>query len=213
MSTITKLAHSSFLIEHKDTLIVFDPGSFTEQNERLHNIDLLLITHGHDDHFTIENVQYIQAHSPNLTIVTNSEVSATLEAGGINATVLEGSDATSVHGVTVTAQDEPHEEIYGTFGQVQNTGYYIDDLFFHPGDAFAKPAHPTKAIATVVAAPFMSIKDAISYMNATSEADHIATHDAVVTTEVFGWLEGMVEANLDEGITYRHVAAGESVEY
>lgn len=61
---ITKHAQSCLLIETKSSKILVDPGFFVFTDERLkssnfQNIDLLIITHEHTDHFDLANVKEI----------------------------------------------------------------------------------------------------------------------------------------------------------
>ena len=126
---LTKLEHSSILLNHKGKNILFDPGNFSKQNNNLHNIDILLITHSHGDHLNLENIKYVHEHTNNLQIITNSEVAGQIKDLKIKTHIIENTNSIN-----------------------------IDNVFFHPGDAFTKPNKAISAIATVIVAPFMRIK-------------------------------------------------------
>ena len=54
---ITKLGHCCLLIETKDKRILTDPGSYTvEAHSKLGNIDYILFTHEHQDHYHLESL-------------------------------------------------------------------------------------------------------------------------------------------------------------
>ena len=201
---LIKLEHSSILLQHKGKRILFDPGNFSIQNEKLHDIDILIITHKHGDHFNIENVKYINEHAVNLQIITNSEVAKAINEFEINTQVAEGNDSITIGDINITAHDHPHEEIFGEFGLAQNTGYYIDDAFFHPGDAFTKPNKSVKAVTTVIIAPFMRVKMAIDYINDNPNMIHIGVHDSVANPDFLGWLKNIIEKNVNADSIYKH---------
>lgn len=203
-SQLHKLEHSSILLKHKGKNILFDPGNFSTQNDNLHNIDILVITHAHGDHLNIDNINYVNENSENLQIITNSEVANTIKDLGIKTEVVEGTSEIVINDITITAHDHKHEEIYQDFGLVKNTGYYIDDVFFHPGDAFAKPNKEVKAIATVISAPFMRIKMAIDYINENPNVNHIGVHDSVANPDFSGWLKNIILKNIDANTVYIH---------
>ena len=208
---ITKLEHSSILLEHLSKRILFDPGSFTIANDALHDIDILLITHSHGDHLNQTNIQYIIDQSQDVLIITNSQVAELLKNLVANIKIVEGSNKVDIDGIIITAHDHAHEEIYKEFGQVQNTGYYIDNIFFHPGDAFTKPNRKVAAIATIISAPFMRIKSAIDYINDNPSAIHLGVHDAVNTFQTVGWLKNIVEKNINPDCRYEHPETNKTI--
>ena len=71
-------------------------------------------------------------------IITNTAVGKLLDDAGIKYTIVEDSQSYEIAGVRYTGLGNTHEEVYEKFGQVQNTGYMVNDLCY-PGDSFAKP--------------------------------------------------------------------------
>ena len=201
---VTKLEHSSILLEYLNKRILFDPGSFTTVSDALHDIDILLITHSHGDHLNQTNIQYIIDQNQDVLIITNSQVAELLKNLDASIKIVEGSDKVDIDGIIITAHDHAHEEIYKEYGQVQNTGYYIDTVFFHPGDAFTKPNRKVAVIATIISAPFMQIKSTIDYINNNPSAIHLGVHDAVITSETIGWLKDIIEENINPDCKYEH---------
>lgn len=201
---LLKLPQSSVLLTHKGKRILFDPGSFSMPSQEIQNIDILIITHAHGDHYNEENINYVIEHSSSSQIITNSQVASKLKAIDIEAQVVEGSQITHIDDIEIQAHDNTHEEIYGEFGQVQNTGYYIDAVFFHPDDAFTKPVKPIKAISTVIIAPFMRVKMAIDYIKENPKSVHIGVHEKVASATFASWLQNIIKANIPDSITYVH---------
>lgn len=71
MIKLTKLIHSTLLVEYKSQRILFDPGDYSiEQVKTLTDIDLLIITHIHSDHLHIESVKVLTENNPSMHIIT-----------------------------------------------------------------------------------------------------------------------------------------------
>jgi L-ascorbate metabolism protein UlaG (beta-lactamase superfamily) len=161
---IKKLGHCCLVVETNDKRIMTDPGSYTtEEQVKEKNIDLILITHEHGDHLHIESLKKILENNPNVKIITNNGVGKFLNEIGIKFEVLENKIPKEILGVELEAHDCKHEEIFEEYGQVQNTGYFIDKRLFYPGDAFYNPGKPVDVLALPVAGPWTRIKDFLKY--------------------------------------------------
>src|SRR4051812_2995380 len=122
---ITKFGHCCLLIELDGLTILTDPGNFTNAQDSVKGIDIILITHEHQDHLHTDSVKAILENNPNAKVVTNSAVGKKLDEIGVPYIVLEGRASNEFNGKTVEAFDGKHEEIFEEMGQVQNTGYFI----------------------------------------------------------------------------------------
>ena len=178
---ITKFGHCCVLLETQGKRILVDPGRFsTEQNE-LTNIDIILITHEHGDHCHSESVQKIIENNPDAVIVTNTSVANLLRSLAIDAYVLEGRDTATIVDISLEAFDGPHVEIFETRNLVQNTGYFVENFFFFPGDAYTIPNKPVSVLALPVAGPWCKMSDAIHYAIKLSPSIAIPVHDATLS--------------------------------
>ena len=90
-------------------------------------------------------------------------VAAILDAEKISYTVLEDGESTVEREVTVAGHGKKHALIYPGWKEVVNTGYFIANKFFYPGDAFLDPKIPVEVLALPVAGPWMKISEAIDY--------------------------------------------------
>ena len=177
---ITKLGHCCFVAEPKEGLkIMTDPGSFSTMQNESKDIKAVLITHEHQDHLHIESLKKVLENNPNAVVITNTAVGRVLDKYGILYTKIEENQSYNLSGVKIMGFGNKHAEIYGTYGQVQNTGYMIDSLCY-PGDAFENPNSPVEILALPVAGPWMRLKDAIDYAKLLKPRVAFPVHDAFI---------------------------------
>lgn len=178
---ITKLGHCCLIIETKGKKILVDPGSYTiEQQTEEKNIDIILITHEHPDHFDLESVVKIVANNFNTVIITNEGVGEILKKRGIKYEVLENKIVKEFLGIEIEALDCRHEEIFEEFGQVKNTAFFIDRRLLCLGDSFYNPEKPVEILALPVAGPWAKVKDAMQYVLATKPKICFPVHDGML---------------------------------
>lgn len=161
---IKKLGHCCMVIEINGKRVMTDPGLYTvsEQREIL-DVDFVVITHEHPDHFHIDSLKDIIKNNPDVIIITNTSVGKLLLEQNISFKLLEDGNSTEFESVFFEAHGSKHEEIYEEIGQVQNTGYFIGKDLFYPGDAFTNPNKKIDILALPVAGPWTNIKTPIKY--------------------------------------------------
>ena len=160
---ITKFGHCCLLIEEKGVRILTDPGSYTTAQDALKDIDVVLITHEHQDHFHVPSVKKILENNPEVVIITNTSVCNLLAKEGIkNVKIVDDGNNFSVKDLNFEAFGKDHAVIYKEMGLVENTGYFIDEKLFYPGDAFFNPQKIVEILAVPFAGPWMKISEAIA---------------------------------------------------
>ncbi len=177
---ITKLGHCCLLVEHKGLRILTDHGAYSSAQNELTQIDLVLITHEHQDHLHIDSLKTIIKNNPQAKIITNTSVGAILEKEGIIFTVIENNQKVEIQKVLIEGFGEKHEEIYKELGQVQNTGYFIDNTLFYPGDAFTNPQKSVPILAVPVVAPWATFKRAMEYVLEIQPKHCFPVHDGML---------------------------------
>ena len=160
---ITKLGHCCLLIEDNGTRILTDPGAWTTRQNEIIDLDLILITHEHPDHFHLDSLKIVMENNPAAQIITNKSVAALLEGKEYSVVIVEDGQSQRIKTALIQGFGEEHAPIYLSYGQVKNTGYLINDVFFYPGDALTHPKKPIKILALPVVGPWLKLADAISY--------------------------------------------------
>jgi L-ascorbate metabolism protein UlaG (beta-lactamase superfamily) len=177
---IKKLGHCCLVIEEVGKRILTDPGSYSTLQNEVKNIDIILITHEHQDHLHVESLKTVLQNNPSAIVVTNKSVGVLLDKEGIKYQILEHGGKETVDDILLEGFGQLHEEIYGTFGRVENTGYFIADKLFYPGDAFTNPNKKIDILALPVAGPWMKIKTAIDYANELKPRVCFPVHDGMI---------------------------------
>ena len=181
---ITKLGHCCLLIEEAGLRILTDPGMFTVEEVSALNVDLVLITHEHPDHLHMDSVKKILTNSPKVQVVTNTAVGKILAEAGISFGKIENGQSEKLNGLVIEGYGDKHEEIYEEYGQVQNTGFFINNKLFYPGDALTNPGKPIEILALPAIGPWVKTKDAIKYALELNPKHCFPVHDGIVTVPV-----------------------------
>lgn len=195
---ITKFGQCCLLVEINGKRILTDPGRFTRSQDEVTDIDLILITHEHADHLHVESLQMILANNPHATVVTNSSVGKILTELGISHEVLEGTATNTIAEVSLEAHDGAHVEIFENFGIVQNTGYFIAEKLFYPGDAYTNPGKPVPVLALPVAGPWCKSTDAIHYALEVKPEKAFPVHDWLLNEDGVNLYYGLFATQLQK---------------
>lgn len=211
---ITKIGHCCLLIEVDGKRILTDPGMFTVGEHELENIDVVLYTHEHGDHFHLESLKEIVTKNDSVTIISNATVGKLLEEAGIAYEVLEGSEAREIKDVLFTAHDAPHAVVFENLADVHNTGYFITERFFYPGDAYAVPEKSVEILALPVAGPWCELEDVIQYALNVQPKVAFPVHDGLLNEDGLAIHHRIVGSVLPErGVEFRAMTAGDTEEF
>lgn len=211
---ITKIGHCCLLVEENNLKILTDPGVFTVEQNSITGIDIVLITHEHADHLHADSVKEIVKNNPGVKIVTNSSCGKILEEIGVSYEVLEGKDTKEFNGINLEAFDAKHEEIFEDFGIVQNTGYFIGERLFYPGDAYGKPGKDIDILALPVAGPWCKIADSIRYALEVKPKKAFPVHDAMLNSSGIAGQHAHADRELKaRGIEFTSMKEGDVREF
>ncbi len=210
---IKKLGHCCLVVEIDGKRIMTDPGTYSTLQDQEKNIDIVLITHEHQDHLHVDSVKKIIENNIGVKIITNSAVGKILTEAGIVFEKIENGEKGEILGVHFEAYGDKHEEIYGDFGQVQNTGYFLQEKLFYPGDAFTNPNKHVDILALPVAGPWMKLRHAIDYAKEIKPRICFPVHDGMIKEDRPGPIYMLPSKILPgEGIEFKILEIGKEEE-
>ncbi len=208
---ITKFGQCCLLIEEKDLRILTDPGMYSTAQNEIKNVDIILITHEHQDHFHIDSVKKIIANNPKIKVITNNAVGALLAKENIPFTLVADGDESTEKGVVIEGMGKDHAIIWGDFGKCENTGYFIGNKLFYPGDSFYNPKRPVDTLALPVAGPWMKMSEAIDYLLAVKPKKAFPVHDAILSNPTMS--VGLINRVINDTIKFVPLEIGKEYEF
>jgi L-ascorbate metabolism protein UlaG (beta-lactamase superfamily) len=178
---IKKLGHCCFVLDINGVKIMTDPSNFDYGGDSVseRDIALIIITHEHADHLHIDTLKEVMKNNPNASIITNTSVGNLLDEAGIGYTKVEDGENYDFRGIAISGFGDKHAQIYEDYGQVQNTGYMINELCY-PGDSFTLPKKNVDILALPVIAPWMQMSMAIDYAKKVNPRIVFPVHDGIL---------------------------------
>jgi len=170
------------IIEIGKTRIMTDPGMYSlEQHDKVSNLNMILITHEHADHFHVESLKAAVKRMPDITVITNDSVGEILVKEGIRHRVMIHGDVIDHAGIHIEAYGKKHALIHKSLPQSSNVGFMIgtEPSLFFPGDALTDPKKKLDALALPVAGPWLKISESIDYALKLQPKMAFPVHDAV----------------------------------
>lgn len=161
---VTKYPQSCLIVEQEGKRLCIDPGKFVAdkyQASDLLPLDAILITHEHFDHANPELLQALTQNSP-IPVIANLSTKDVL--GDIVTKVVSDKESFEAVGFKVVARELPHSLLPDGSAGPQNTGYVINDTFFHPGDGTELGGLHVDAAAIPIAGPDISPKDVFDFI-------------------------------------------------
>jgi L-ascorbate metabolism protein UlaG (beta-lactamase superfamily) len=207
---LTKLGHACIRIEHQDTVLVVDPGSWTDP-AAVDGATAVLVTHEHPDHLWLDNLRRTAA--PVFTIDAVARQIAEQDAGvAARVTVVAPGERFDA-GLPVTAVGELHAVIHPDLPRFRNSGYLVeagDASVYHPGDALTPPDRPVDVLCVPVHAPWSKISEVIDFARAVGAPRSIGVHDGLLNEHGLALVARLVDQHLqDRGQAYHRLAPGE----
>jgi len=211
---ITKLGHCCLVLDINGVKIITDPGNFTDVQNTLTGIHILLITHEHGDHFHTSSVAAIVKNNPDIEVVCNKAVAALIAKENIptKVSVVGDGESVTVQGVLIEGFGTQHARIYADMGNVENTGYRVAEKFYFPGDNFEQPGKAVDVLALPVAGPWMKIGEAVDFAKAIKARVAFGVHDGMIVPSFRGFT-GMLMKMFVPDTEYVALADGESKEF
>jgi L-ascorbate metabolism protein UlaG (beta-lactamase superfamily) len=186
---VTKYTHSCVRIEMDATVLVIDPGIWSEPSA-LHGCDAVLVTHEHIDH--IDTLRLAGLGVPVYAPAGSS-------IPGIAANGVQPGETFTAAGIEVRAFGGRHAAVYDRQPDCVNLGYVIGDgLLYHPGDSLHVPEQPVETLLVPVQASWLKTAEAIDFLRAVNPDRAFGIHDAQVNGRALESINGWLEQTSDQ---------------
>jgi L-ascorbate metabolism protein UlaG (beta-lactamase superfamily) len=212
---LTHLGHACLLVEAADRRILIDPGTFSSGFEDLRDLDAILVTHNHADHFDEERAPALIRANPRAAVHVDVLTAEKLAGQGLSVTPTRQGEEFGVGDLLVSPVGEQHAFNHDRMPQVPNVGYVVradgEPTLFHPGDAYDAQPGPVDVLAHPLNAPWCASRDSIAFVSRIAPKAFVPIHDALLSERGKRMYAGHVENFADvEGLTLRYLADGES---
>ena len=190
---ITKYEHACLMIEEGKGSLIIDPGLFSTSLEKQQNIEAIVVTHIHPDHFDPEKVKKLVEDNPSAKVLSTPEVVSELDRQNIDAQAVKEGDNISTPSFNLQFFGGTHAVIHRDFPVTQNSGVLINNKLYYPGDSFTLPAIDVPFLAVPISGPWLKASEVIDFMRAVKPSLTFPTHDALfneIGHEVMGdWVK------------------------
>jgi L-ascorbate metabolism protein UlaG (beta-lactamase superfamily) len=196
---ITKYTHSCVRLELDGSVLVIDPGTWSEASA-LDGADAVLVTHEHTDHIDVLRLAGlgVPVYAPADAQIPRLDVS-TVRAG----------DRFRAAGFSVRAVGGRHATIHGGEPDCANLGYVVEDRVYHPGDSLHRPEQPIETLLVPLQASWLKLTEAIDFVNDVRPDRAVGIHDAQINERGLASVNGWLSAETAHG--YRWLAPREEL--
>lgn len=217
---MTKYTHSCVRLEQNSSVLVIDPGTFSEAAEALEGASTVLITHEHADHLDREAVLAAMQQNVELQLFAPHTVAQPLrqetDDSAVQSRIIDVIPETTLElsGFKVQTFGGQHALIHPHIPLVANIGYLINDELYHPGDSFTVPhGLQTKTVLVPIHAPWSKTAEVIDFVIAVRARKAYPIHEALLNPTGMSLVESHVKRiGATYGTEYEHLAAGTTVE-
>jgi L-ascorbate metabolism protein UlaG (beta-lactamase superfamily) len=212
---ITKLGHCCLVLDLPGVKLLTDPASFTATQNDITGLDAVLITHEHEDHLHIDSLKAVLAKNPTALVIGNKAVAKIVgeKIADTVVTVVGDGQSTMVKDVLIEGFGTEHALVYPpNLGLVENTGFFVANQFYFPGDNFHNPGKKIDILALPVAGPWMKIADALDFAKAVKARTAFGVHDGMIQPFFRGYV-GMLLGRIVPETQYVSLQDGESKEF
>lgn len=201
---LTRYPQSCMVLEKDSARLLIDPGTIATKAYSLDDfgdVQAVLYTHQHADHFDKKLVAPLLERG--VQLYGNADVCSAIGEG---ATEVQPGQVFEVAGFKITPKDLPHFAMVDGSDGPPNTGFVIDDRFFHPGDGISIEGVRVELLALPIAGPSISFRDAYVF------AQQVGAETVVPIHYDFFVADPELFANYCNVASVVTLAAGESVE-
>ena len=209
---ITKYEHATLRIDDAGRSTIIDPGSELRTLGNPTDVDAVVITHEHPDHWTPEHVLRILESNPDAQVLAPMGVASAV-AGAFPVTVIEPGDEAQAGAFRFRFFGGQHAVIHSSVPMIENVGVLVNDQLYYPGDSYAVPAGvEVDTLAAPAGAPWLKIGEAMDFVLAVQPRRCFQTHDATLSPMGLGFATARLSwATEQHGGEFTPLMPGESL--
>ena len=206
---ITKFEHACLVIEQDGRALVIDPGVFSESFAPTDNIDAVIVTHEHPDHFDSTKIEAIRKKNPDVRVFTTAKVAIEVDS----AIEVKSDEKITISNFELEFFGHDHAPIVDDVVPCDNFGVIVNSVFSYAGDSFALPPIKPVAMALPASAPWLKVDEALKYLTAVQPARIFPTHNALLSKIgqdiTYNWLRKTAD---ESNIEFVDLNTGQSIE-
>ena len=184
---LTHLGHSAVLVEAAGVRVLLDPGNFSSDWHRLTDLDAILVTHLHPDHYDPEHVPGLIAANPQARVIVEPGVLATYAPD--RAEPITAETSVEFGALRVQAVGGLHAVIHADIPRIGNVGLVInaegEPTFFHPGDSLATIPAGIDVVGVPAYGPWAAMKETVDFVRAVGASHGFCIHEGLLNER--GW--------------------------
>jgi L-ascorbate metabolism protein UlaG (beta-lactamase superfamily) len=211
---VTKYEHACLVIEQDGRHLVIDPGKFASSLDQVRDVDAIVITHDHFDHYDEKNFQAVLDHSPDATVFVAQELVGKVENLAKNVVLASNQAEHDAGPFRLKFFGETHAPIHDDLAagtSIHNFGVLVNGTLYYPGDSFYDPQVPVKVLAVPTSGPWMKPGEAIDFLKAIKPELAFPTHNAMNSEAGEGLAADLLTGTMKAwGGTYKPVNPGDT---
>jgi L-ascorbate metabolism protein UlaG (beta-lactamase superfamily) len=210
---LTKYRHSCVRLEDGDNTLVIDPGTYSESEIALQDVDVILITHEHMDHID-ENV--VRTHfqtNTRVNMYAPASVTASFEEFADRVHTVEAGQTFEAAGFHISTFGGEHAVIHPQIPVVANICYLINKTVYCPGDSFFVPPASMPIVLVPIHAPWSKFAEVADFLLEIKAKKAYQIHDGLLNDVGIQITEKNIErVTGSQGVRFEHLHSGQTVE-
>ena len=186
---LTHLGHACLLVETAESRVLIDPGTFSSGFEQLRDLDAIVVTHQHVDHYDADRLPALLAANRQAAVYADPQTAAMIASNGNGSSdvvVLVEGESHAVGSATLSPVGSRHALIHEFVPRPSNVGIVLradgEPSLYHPGDSIDGEPGDVDVLAVPVSAPWCKVAETIGFVRRVGPSGIVPIHDALLSS-------------------------------